>query len=87
MYAQKLEGESWIGERMDKGKIDKMSGVQQIYRGEGMRGNANWEFQINNWGNCMSSCKPFERSNQMRVVKTQGGPNSCRAINNQTCTI
>ena len=27
MYAQKLEGESWIGERMDKGKIDKMSGL------------------------------------------------------------
>ncbi|KAI9642208.1 hypothetical protein NHQ30_009010 [Ciborinia camelliae] len=27
MYAQKLEGESWIGERMDKGKIDKMSGM------------------------------------------------------------
>ncbi|TGO34041.1 hypothetical protein BHYA_0215g00190 [Botrytis hyacinthi] len=25
MYAQKLEGESWIGERMDKEKIDKMS--------------------------------------------------------------
>lgn len=27
MYAQKLEGESWIGERMDKEKIDKMSGM------------------------------------------------------------
>jgi Complex1_LYR-like len=27
MYAQKLEGDSWIGERMDIGKIDKMSGT------------------------------------------------------------
>lgn len=27
MYAQKLEGESWIGQRMDKEKIDKMSGI------------------------------------------------------------
>jgi hypothetical protein len=26
MYAQKLEGDEWIGERMDIGKIDKMSG-------------------------------------------------------------
>ncbi|KAB8299258.1 hypothetical protein DID88_007709 [Monilinia fructigena] len=33
MYAQKLEGESWIGERMDKEKIDKMSDQQlgQLY--------------------------------------------------------
>jgi hypothetical protein len=27
MYAQKLEGESWIGERMDPGKMEKMSGT------------------------------------------------------------
>ena len=26
MYAQKLEGDSWIGERMDVGKIERMSG-------------------------------------------------------------
>ena len=26
MYAQSVEGDSWIGERMDPGKIDKMSG-------------------------------------------------------------
>jgi hypothetical protein len=26
MYAQKLEGDSWIGERMDAEKIEKMSG-------------------------------------------------------------
>ncbi|KAI9745203.1 MAG: acetate non-utilizing protein 9 [Claussenomyces sp. TS43310] len=33
MYAQKLEGESWIGERMDSAKIDKMSDQQlgQLY--------------------------------------------------------
>jgi len=27
MYAQSLEGDSWIGEQMDVGKIDKMSGM------------------------------------------------------------
>ena len=26
MYAQKVEGESWIGEKIDPGKIEKMSG-------------------------------------------------------------
>ncbi|KAE9381749.1 ACN9-domain-containing protein [Stipitochalara longipes BDJ] len=33
MYAQKLEGDSWIGERMDVGKIEKMSDQQlgQLY--------------------------------------------------------
>lgn len=27
MYAQKIEGDSWRGEKIDKGKIDKMSGL------------------------------------------------------------
>jgi hypothetical protein len=27
MYAQKLEGESWKGERMDMAKVEKMSGM------------------------------------------------------------
>ncbi|KAH6675516.1 hypothetical protein B0J14DRAFT_365294 [Halenospora varia] len=33
LYAQKLEGDEWIGERMDVGKIDKMSDQQlgQMY--------------------------------------------------------
>ena len=26
MYAQKIEGDQWVGEKMDPGKIDKMSG-------------------------------------------------------------
>ena len=26
MYAQKIEGDFWKGEKLDKGKIDKMSG-------------------------------------------------------------
>ena len=26
MYAQKIEGDSWMGEKLDSGKIDKMSG-------------------------------------------------------------
>jgi hypothetical protein len=27
MYAQKIEGDEWKGEIIDKGKIDKMSGT------------------------------------------------------------
>ena len=27
MYAQKIEGDSWLGEKLDGGKIDKMSGT------------------------------------------------------------
>lgn len=30
MYAQALEGETWKGEKMDKGKIDKMSGASSV---------------------------------------------------------
>lgn len=29
MYAQKIEGNAWRGEKLDKGKIDKMSGTVQ----------------------------------------------------------
>ena len=28
MYAQKIEGDSWLGEKLDGGKIDKMSGMK-----------------------------------------------------------
>ena len=28
MYAQKIEGDSWRGERLDNSKIDKMSGIK-----------------------------------------------------------
>lgn len=27
MYAQKLEGDEWLGETLDKAKMDKMSGM------------------------------------------------------------
>lgn len=30
MYAQKLEGDEWVGERMDTGKIEKMSGLLSL---------------------------------------------------------
>ncbi|KAK4459616.1 putative mitochondrial acetate non-utilizing protein 9 precursor [Cladorrhinum samala] len=33
LYAQKIEGNSWIGERLDQGKVEKMSDEQlgQLY--------------------------------------------------------
>lgn len=27
MYAQKIEGDAWVGEKLDPGKIEKMSGM------------------------------------------------------------
>ncbi|KNG79835.1 acetate non-utilizing protein 9 [Aspergillus nomiae NRRL 13137] len=33
LYAQKLEGDTWVGEKLDKNKLDKMSDQQigQLY--------------------------------------------------------
>ena len=30
MYAQAIEGDTWKGEKMDKAKIDKMSGMRSL---------------------------------------------------------
>ncbi|KAI3401541.1 hypothetical protein diail_10142, partial [Diaporthe ilicicola] len=27
LYAQKIEGDSWVGEKLDPGKVEKMSGA------------------------------------------------------------
>ena len=32
MYAQNIEGGSWKGEKIDKGKIDKMSGITLLFQ-------------------------------------------------------
>ena len=31
MYAQKIEGDDWRGEKIEKGKIDKMSGERSFW--------------------------------------------------------
>lgn len=33
MYAQKLEGDEWLGETLDKAKMDKMSGMLYPFEG------------------------------------------------------
>ena len=33
MYAQQIEGGSWKGEKIDKFKIDKMSGITLLFQG------------------------------------------------------
>jgi len=30
MYAQKLEGDEWLGEKMDMEKVEKMSGMSRL---------------------------------------------------------
>lgn len=32
MYAQKIEGDAWVGEKLDPGKIEKMSGRSGLLR-------------------------------------------------------
>lgn len=32
LYAQKLEGDSWVGDKLDKSKLDKMSGLFSLPR-------------------------------------------------------
>jgi hypothetical protein len=31
LYAQKLEGDAWVGEKLDKSKLEKMSGGFYLY--------------------------------------------------------
>lgn len=35
MYAQKIEGDAWMGEKLDRSKIDKMSGEFFVTEGVG----------------------------------------------------
>ena len=51
MYAQKLEGDSWRGERMDMGKVEKMSGMLCA---DLLYGLITDHQQINNLVSCMS---------------------------------
>lgn len=66
MYAQKLEGESWIGEKMDVGKIEKMSG--KLYGGDRNRSGLT-ALQINSWDRCMSSCKRYGRETWTKMTQ------------------
>lgn len=34
LYAQKLEGDNWAGEKLDKAKLDKMSGMLEDIPGQ-----------------------------------------------------
>lgn len=59
MYAQNIEGGYWKGEKIDKGKIDKMSGINtSILRiGElSSRG----PVQTSSWASSMNSCRPYK---------------------------
>jgi hypothetical protein len=56
MYAQKIEGNLWAGEKIDKGKIDKMNGKVLCAIGNGSGADDGFG-QISSWGRCMSSCR------------------------------
>ena len=51
MYAQKLEGDAWREERLDKGRIDRMSGYSPLYviRVRAVETDC---YQTSNWANC-----------------------------------
>ena len=52
MYAQKIEGDAWAGEKLDKAKIDKMSGESHLgCWSSSTELNGNLPLQTNNWDN------------------------------------
>jgi hypothetical protein len=61
-YAQQIEGEKWRGEKMDKAKIDKMSGAYLPYlplpSPSSVEGAILIEAQMSKLRKCTSSCKP-----------------------------
>ena len=59
MYAQKIEGDQWLGERLDDGVIQKMSGTCRLLGKITRMGRLSGCHQINSLDSCMSSCKPF----------------------------
>jgi len=61
MYAQKLEGDAWIGERMDVGKIEKMSGMVPKVKHPPTETVGSWVQKISSLVNCMSLCKRYGR--------------------------
>lgn len=47
MYAQKIVGDSWLGEKLEQVKIDKMSGAYS-HQGNGERTDSN-EYRSADW--------------------------------------
>lgn len=54
MYAQKIEGDSWYGEKIDKSKIDKMSGTKFLGLGNHTTADHVVACQINSWDSSMN---------------------------------
>ncbi|GAB7353868.1 hypothetical protein MBLNU459_g4227t2 [Dothideomycetes sp. NU459] len=46
LYAQKLEGDQWKGEQMEKSKVDKMSGMAAAVLRHGIQANMQLDEQI-----------------------------------------
>ena len=68
MYAQNIEGGSWKGEKIDKGKIDKMSGITLLILRNGEL-SSRGSVQTSSWVNFMSSCRPYTSKD---MVKAKG---------------
>lgn len=43
LYAQKIEGDSWAGEKLDQGKVAKMSGIMTSDPAFRMLANLAWK--------------------------------------------
>ena len=65
MYAQKIEGDSWLGERLDSGKIDKMSGMKAF---ELLGAGILTVEQISSLDNSMNSCNLYRRKSTMGAM-------------------
>lgn len=73
MYAQKIEGDSWRGEKIDKGKIDKMSGMQSstLTMAKVL---IRMSVQISSSDNCMNLCKRYRIKGMMKALDVLSPP-------------
>ena len=84
MYAQKIEGDAWKGEKLDKGKIDKMSGMLVIMEiSVTSNTHTSRSKQISSWDSFTSSCKRSSRQAVRKAVKIH----DCHSMLRSECII
>lgn len=65
MYAQEVEGDAWRGNKIDKGKIDKMSGA--LCKPVGAPGFEADTMQTSSLDSSTSSCRLYNAARAARV--------------------
>ncbi|THC95985.1 hypothetical protein EYZ11_004532 [Aspergillus tanneri] len=64
LYAQKLEGDKWVGEKLDKAKVDKMSGILYLSSPDIIRDANGVDQQLGQLYELMQTIKKKDGENQ-----------------------